>query len=90
VLPLQQPLGHELAVHTHAPPEHVWPAPQTDPPDPHEQPPFTHRSALAPHVPQVAPGAPHCAVEVVVTHAPDAQHPFAHPVESHTHCPLTQ
>ena len=40
MLPLQQPLGHDAASHTHAPAAlHAWPvvhAPQLAPPVPHE------------------------------------------------------
>ncbi len=39
MVPLQQPFGHELALHRHAPPEHTWPelqAPQVAPAVPQE------------------------------------------------------
>jgi hypothetical protein len=40
-LDVQQPFGHELALHTHCPPLHAWPvaqALQAAPPVPHDPP----------------------------------------------------
>jgi hypothetical protein len=60
LLPLQQPLGHEAALHTHWPDTHRCPAPHAAP-DPHWQPPE------APHPSLVAASHP------VQTQAPPTQ-----------------
>ena len=59
VLPAQQPFAHELALHTHWPPMHAWPAPQALP-APHLQAPMVQLSVLVEsHSAQAIPPRPH-------------------------------
>lgn len=60
VLPLQQPFGHELALHTHVPLEQVWPLPHGAP-APHRHWPDAHVFVDPEHGPQAAPPVPHAA-----------------------------
>ena len=86
--PLQQPVGQELALHTHAPPTHACPAVQAGP-LPQEHVPSLHPSEpVALHAVQLAPLTPHAAFEGVVQVVP-WQHPVGHDAASHTHAPPT-
>jgi hypothetical protein len=88
VLPLQQPFGHELALHTHAPPTHRWPAAHAAL-DPHAHAPFLHESAvLGSQATHAAPPVPHAPLEGVV-HVLPLQQPLGHEVALHTHAPPT-
>jgi hypothetical protein len=72
VLPLQQPVGHELELQTQCPLVVLHTCPEAQ--DPHAPPPVPHEmlvsDAYGSHVPV------------------DVQQPFGHEVELHTHCPL--
>jgi hypothetical protein len=60
-LPMQQPVGHEVASQTHALPKQRWPPPHAAAP-PQVQTPLVQPLALVMlHEVQVAPGAPHAA-----------------------------
>jgi hypothetical protein len=84
--PLQHPLGHELALQTHTPPEQICPLTHAAAP-PHVQvPDVLHPSAVAPHVEQLEPWSPHVVVDCVSQTAPE-QHPFGHDVASQMHAP---
>jgi hypothetical protein len=85
----QQPLGHEVASHTHAPDTHRCPAPHAAPPPQVQAPAVQPSVALASQAAQAAPGAPH-ADALVVTHCPPLQQPVGHDVASHTQAPATQ
>lgn len=86
--PTQHPPGHDVALHTHAPPWQVRPAAHAGPPPQRHWPPL-HVSALLPHGAQLVPAGPH-AVALGAVHTPAAQHPDGQLVASHTHAPLTQ
>jgi hypothetical protein len=89
VVPEQQPIGHDVASHTQAPPLQRWPAPHTGP-EPHAQLPFAHRSAcVASQATQATPLVPHVAV-AGVRHVLPEQQPLGHDVASHTHTPPLQ
>jgi hypothetical protein len=87
-LPLQQPVGHEEALHTQAPPTQACPiahwllGPQPQLPPAHE----SARPAAQPM--HVAPPVPHCVVEGT-THVVPLQHPSGHELASHTQAPPT-
>jgi hypothetical protein len=88
VLPLQQPLEHEVALQTHAPATHCCPLAQGPPIVPHvHAPPAVQVSEVMPQAAHVAPSAPHWAEDVGVTHAVPLQQPPGHDAESHTHAP---
>jgi hypothetical protein len=88
VLPLQQPVGHEVASHTQAPPEHRCPAPQAGL-DPHEHtPPVQESAVLGSHATHAAPPAPHAASEGTA-HVLPAQQPVVHVCAHVSHLPLT-
>lgn len=87
-LPLQQPVGQEVALHTHCPRTHTWPEPQAAP-LPHVHVPVgEHVSAFAPHFWQAAPFVPHAAVDAD-SHTVPLQQPVGHDVASQTHLPPT-
>jgi hypothetical protein len=85
-LPLQQPVGHDLALHTHCPPAHTCPVPHTPPLPQAHAPAGEHVSAFAPHFWQEAPLVPQAAVDGV-SHTLPLQQPAGHDVELQTHCP---
>jgi hypothetical protein len=84
--PMQQPFGHDDALHTQLPLTHAWPAPHAGP-DPHSHAPPAQLSALAlsqalheaPLVPQVESDA--------VVHVAPEQQPFGQDAASHVHTP---
>jgi hypothetical protein len=85
--PAQQPLGHVVESHTHAPEAHFEPGLQAGP-VPHEHAPAVHVSAtVESHVEQPAPPVPHAVTELL--HTLPAQHPVAHEAALHTHAPPT-
>ncbi|MCA3012385.1 MAG: hypothetical protein INH41_08295 [Myxococcaceae bacterium] len=88
VFPEQQPDGHDVASHTHAPLTHRCPLPHAGP-VPHRHAPEVHTSAFAPHAAHAAPPAPHCAVDGLATQVFPEQHPDGHDVASHTQLPDT-
>jgi hypothetical protein len=87
-VPVQQPVGHEAASQTHAPPTQACPTPHGGP-DPHMQLPVLQPSAfVASHDAQVAPPVPHTASVVAgeVQVAP-TQQPSGHDDALQTHTP---
>jgi hypothetical protein len=92
VEPEQQPMGQEVELQTHAPPEHTWPALQGGP-DPHLQAPVAeHVSVLAgSHAAHAAPPTPHAANADGVLHVEPEQQPDGQLVEVHPlHVPEVQ
>lgn len=85
----QQPSGHEVTLHTHAPCEQICPVAHAGPPPHVHTPAVEQPSADAPHALHVAPSVPHVAVVGASQMAP-AQHPVLHDVASQTHLSLTQ
>jgi len=78
VVPAQQPFGHELWSHTHAPPTQRWPLAHAWPPGPHTHAPPTQRSAVAGlHAAHTAPPAPHAPADGELQLLP-LQQPFGH------------
>ena len=87
VLFWQQPVGHDVALHTQAPPLHSWPAAQGAPLVPQLQAPFRHWSAVVnEHAVQVAPLVPQ-AEGAGVVQTPPWQQPLGHDVALHTQAP---
>ncbi len=85
--PLQQPPGHDAAVHTHVPPMHAWPCVHILPP-PQEHVPAVHPSADgAPHAWQASPPVPHEPVPDFWQLPSLAQHPLGHEAALQTHLP---
>jgi hypothetical protein len=90
MLPLQQPLPHEAALHTQLPEMHSWPLAQGDP-LPHAQtPPAVHVSDVMPQLAQVLPPVPHCPGDVGSTHVEPLQQPLGHDAASQMHDPPEQ
>ncbi len=89
-LPLQQPLAHDDAVHTHLPPMHACPAPHAAPlPHVHEPPEQPSVTPAAQPV-QLSPPAPHAELEVDVTHVPSLwQQPVGQDAASQVHAWFT-
>lgn len=89
VVPAQQPPGHDVPSHTHAPPTQRCPAPQLGP-APHAQLPLpVHALAVAPQVVHAPPAVPH-EVTVWASQTPLRQHPPGHEPASQTHAPAWQ
>jgi hypothetical protein len=89
VVPLQQPLGHEVALHTQAPPEQTCPAPHSGP-LPHMQTPLDeHVLATEPQATQALPPMPHNETRGGDTHVAPEQHPVGQDAASHTQVPPT-
>ena len=87
-LPLQHPVGHEVLLHTHAPPTHTWPAPHAEP-DPHSHvPPLEQPFALVPHLMHPPPAVPHAAADGVSQTLP-LQQPVGQDAALHTQAPPT-
>jgi hypothetical protein len=88
-IPSQQPPGHDVRSHTHAPARHLWPDAH-GPPAPHRQPPGARqRSAVMPQLTQAPPPEPQAAGDAV-WQTPPAQQPVGHEAASHPHAPLRQ
>lgn len=89
VSPLQQASGHDVALHTQAPPTQAWPSAHASF-EPHAHaPPRQASLRVASQARQVLPVAPHAPSELVRQIAP-SQQPLAHEVASHTHEPPRQ
>lgn len=89
VVPLQHPVGHEVASQRQMPPAQRWPAPHAGPAPQRHWPPLQVLAVL-PQATHVVPPPPHCDVEVLVTHVEPLQHPEGHEVASHTQVPDRQ
>jgi hypothetical protein len=92
VVPEQQPVGQEVALHTHAPAEHTWPAPQGKP-DPQVQMPVVEHVSVfvGSHAVQATPITPHVANDDGVLHVGPEQQPDGQLVEVHPlHVPEVQ
>ena len=85
VVPLQQPPGHEVALHTQVPPEQVWPLPQAAP-APHLHAPLVQVLVLPEQGPHAAPPVPQAAAlcPAPVRHTPALQQPVGQLVASQT------
>jgi hypothetical protein len=82
--PLQQPPGHDEALHTQTPDElHTWPAAHGALPPQRHRPPV-HALALLPQPTHALPPLPHCESDGVVQVRP-AQQPLGQLAESHAH-----
>lgn len=89
VLPSQQPLGHEVASHTHAPPAQRWPLPHGGP-DPHVHAPAVHPSARdGSHATHAPPAVPHVA-RLGALHVVPEQHPVVQPAAQVSQTPAVQ
>jgi hypothetical protein len=87
-LPLQQPLAHEVGLHTHAPATHCWPATHAGPP-PQLQAPLVQPSASRMlQLKQAPPGVPQVEAESVMQ-LPLSQQPLGQLVRSQVHLPPT-
>jgi hypothetical protein len=90
VVPLQQPLGHDVASHTQAELTQRWPPAQAGPVPQLHSPEAPHRSALlVSQATQLVPLVPQVARVVGLQRLP-AQQPPAHEVASQTQAPATQ
>ncbi len=86
--PAQQPVAHEVASHTHAPPTQRVPAPHASP-APHAHLPSVQRSAVVGlHALHAKPGLPQVASDCP-EHTSPAQQPVVHVAASQTHAPAT-
>lgn len=87
----QQPLGHDVALHTHVPLTQVVPGPHAGP-VPQRHAPLTASQALAAGSAQAAQAAPPVpqALADGGLHTPPAQQPLGHDCALHTHAPATQ
>jgi len=85
--PEQQPLGHDPAVHTHAPLLQAWPLAHAEP-APHWHAPEDEQlsAVVVLHEEHVLPSVPQLESDGVVQTPPE-QHPFGHEVELQTHAP---
>ncbi len=91
VVPLQQPVGHESAVHSQPARPQVCPGAHAGS-VPHRHAPvaehaFARVGSQAAHA---VPGAPHCVATVAITHLSPSQQPLGHEVASHLHWFSTQ
>jgi hypothetical protein len=87
--PEQQPFGHDVASHTHAPFEQCCPVPHAAPPPHAHVPPLPQPSPLEPQLVHAPPSVPH-APAPGVTHVVPEQHPVGHELALHTQAPPTQ
>jgi hypothetical protein len=81
VLPMQQPVGHDVESHAQTPPTHRVPDGHAAPP-PHVQVPAVQPSAFIPHRTQARPPPPH-AVTLGVAQLEPEQQPVGHVVGLH-------
>lgn len=87
VLPSQQPLGHEVALHTQLPEAQTCPGPQAGPaPHAHAPAPVQASATVAAHVVQAPPAEPQRARDGETQVAP-SQQPVGHEVASQMHAP---
>jgi hypothetical protein len=82
VVPLQQPAGQLVALHTHAPPTHRWPAAHMALAPQRHAPPLQVSARVVSHVVQAAPPEPHWVTEGVAQVLP-LQQPLAHDAAEH-------
>jgi hypothetical protein len=91
LLLLQQPIGHEVALHTQFPPWQSWPMEHAPAIAPHTQTPAALQASVVPmHVIHTFPPAPQALALVAVTQVEPMQHPVQPDVVLQTHCPLMQ
>ena len=91
VFPLQQPLGHEVALHTQLPPTHCWPAAHAAPPPQAQAPTALQLSAVVgSQAVQRLPAAPQAVSDGVMQPPRRPQQPRGQEVWSHTQAPPTQ
>lgn len=90
VAPVQQPPGHEDALHTQTPPEHSWPVAQAAP-LPHEHSPAAEQlsASPAPHATHPFPPRPHADSERALHVGPEQQ-PLGHVAAHPLHVPSVQ
>jgi hypothetical protein len=88
VLPLQQPLGQEVPLHTQTPPTQTCPVPHAAPVPQAHAPEVVHRLAWAPQATQAAPPVPHAPVDGVSQTLP-WQQPVGQDVALQTQLPPT-
>jgi hypothetical protein len=90
VFPWQQPLGHDVELHTHFEPRQTWPALHCGLPPQLQAPPDEQLSDLAmSHEEQAPPPAPQVPRDGV-SHVAPTQHPLAHVSEQPSQTLLTQ
>ncbi len=88
MLPLQQPLGHEVALHTHPLPVHCWPTAHCAPPLHVHAPAVQPLATVVLHVVHAPPPAPQLVTEGT-SHVDPEQQPDVHVCEHDWHTPLT-
>jgi hypothetical protein len=88
--PEQQPLGHDVASHTHSPFTHRWPPPQGGA-EPHPQAPTAEQlsARIELHPTQGAPPVPQLE-NASALHPALEQQPLGHEAASQTHAPVEQ
>ncbi len=85
-MPMQQPLAHDVASHTHRPPTHRWPPAQAGP-EPQPQLPSAHESLRSRlHEVQAPPTIPQLDSDMALQVVP-AQQPPGQEVASQTQLP---
>ena len=84
--PEQHPVGHEVALQTHAPPTQAWPAAQAGPVPQAQAPPAQPSARTESQATQAAPPRPHCEVLGGLQVAP-LQQPASHPRAQPEHAP---
>lgn len=90
VVPAQQPLGHEVALHSQLPPAQVWPGPHAGPAPQAQAPAPVQPSATAGlHAAQAPPPDPHRPREGA-THVAPSQQPLGQEVASQMQAPAWQ
>lgn len=82
VWPEQQPVGHDVASHTHCPPRHRCPLPHAAWPPQVQAPAVQPSATLLSQTVHAAPPVPHATAEGVVQAVPE-QHPVEHEEGSH-------
>jgi hypothetical protein len=87
VVPLQQPVGHDVPSQPHEPATQCWPAAHAGLAPQVQTPLALQVSALTPHAMQAAPPVPQALVDGVLHTAP-VQHPFGHPAAHEPQTPL--
>jgi hypothetical protein len=90
VVPEQQPLEHEVALHTHTPPEHAWPVAHAAAPPQVQAPVAEQPSAVMPQLLHVAPPVPQAAAEGMVQVVPEQQPPGQLAALQPLHAPMLQ
>jgi hypothetical protein len=88
VLPEQQPFGHEVPLHTHAPSTHTCSAVHFGPDPQTHAPALEQPLASAPQDTHAAPAVPHASTDAT-SHTLPWQHPVGHDVDVQAHIPPT-